>query len=217
MNLKKGINMEKQNIFKKIWNSIKFFFSTLVGYQTNKLLLRIQIDQKDLMELLRSEFIKIRELQIKQILAVDRILNKYYFPVLINNKGVMLNLSQHRELRSEISYNAENDSLDARLFISKNIFFFFFLDLDESYNDHPAKPLFEYAAGRFRKRDRDFMTLLERTFLINLIHQSFTKYVLHNQDIREILGITLLEISKPDYIRINKLKDFDIQKGPVKR
>lgn len=211
--------MKKQSILSRIYHSIKLFFSTLIGYQNNKYLLRIVEMIEELNRKSSERFAQLMELGMKNIFQVNRLNEKYFFPVLMNNKGRAINLSGQRDFKTEITLAADRKNLNCTLIINREDFERFSLDLEASYIEHPARPLILFALEKVRDKEKKeyYLDNISRFFLMNLIQDSFRIGLLVSKEIREILGQSILEVIKPDYIKENDLKDFDINSGPVEK
>lgn len=199
----------------KIWEAIILFIRTITGIEArdslNDLSRILMENQKQRMKESEAQ----HQLQLKTFQMIYRIRMKAFFPIIINSRGKAINLSLQRDMKADFVFDPARNDLNVELIVDRDKFESLKIELMESYKEHPARPLILFAKDKFEARDRIFMDGCQYNFILNIYAFAFEKEFLTQRDIMEILGKSIIEIAKPEYIKVNELQDFDLEKGPI--
>lgn len=228
--------MIKENLFKRIWNAILLFISTIIGRESrikldSQLIEMAKLNQqasesaiamskfaeaiKKLGELIKQQHLTSLKLVSDQTSKLNQIKNKAHFPVLINSKGKLLNLSSIKRFSIEMDYSVQDKSINVSLKFDDIAFDKYSLLVASSYEGSLIKPLFDYAGRLFSEYKKDFTDECILGCEAHLIASANLKEILLHKDIIEAIGQAIIGTAKPYYVKENNLKDFDYEKGPV--
>lgn len=218
--------MKQKNIIARIWESIMFFITTIIGRET-----RVRLD------LLLQEMARLNQSTSEMALAINKFIedvtifknniilsikkleeetkNKAHFPALINSSGHLINLSNVKKLTVEMSYSAQDKAILTTILFDSTPFDKYSLSIEASYDGSIVKPLFNFAGKLFSEYKREFIDECIIGCEAHLITSASSKEILSHKDIIEIIGQAIIGIARPYYIKENNLKDFDYNKGPV--